>query len=135
MMMNKASMESENLKSVKKKNNTNETGRNIPIDKTPVGYNKSLTNKARQSSTCIYIKDESFLPDVIEIKVNTLVLFRNEDRITHNVECKGFLKFGTISVGQNSEESFCFESPGRYVLNGQNITNMKVSFFISSVSD
>jgi plastocyanin len=75
----------------------------------------------------VYIKDNSFLPDTVDVKVNTTVIFRNTDSIAHTIHCKGHATFPSLSVGPNRSASFEFDKPGRYEISAADMGDMRVS--------
>lgn len=75
----------------------------------------------------LFLKGDSFLPDYVEVFTETKVIFRNEDKCTHLIECRGNLLFSDLLIASRGEKSFVFAKPGRYELSGQNKSAMKVS--------
>lgn len=79
----------------------------------------------------IFIKDNAFLPNSVDIKTGTKVVFMNEDRVKHNIHCKGHANFPTLSIEVGRSAQFYFAVPGRYEISENGIGDMKVSDFVT----
>jgi len=77
----------------------------------------------------IFIKDNAFLPNSVDIKTGTNVVFMNEDRVKHNIHCKGHANFPILSIEIGGSEQYYFAVPGRYEISENGIGDMKVSHF------
>jgi plastocyanin len=77
----------------------------------------------------LFIKDNSFLPETVDIKINTTIVFKNTDLVRHTIRCKGNVLFSSISVEPGRAARFTFEKPGRYEITEADIGDMKVSIF------
>ena len=74
----------------------------------------------------IYIKDNCFLPDNTDIKINTKVFFKNTDSIRHTIHCKGHAYFPSLIIEAGHTAVFNFDKPGRYEISEAILGDMKV---------
>ena len=75
----------------------------------------------------IFIKDNAFIPDTVDIKTYTTVIFRNEDGTQHNIHCKGSMNFPLLTVNAGKSERYMFGIPGKYMISDSGYGDMKVS--------
>jgi plastocyanin len=75
----------------------------------------------------IYIKDNTFLPNSVDVLTSTTIVVYNEDSVKHEIRCKGHPNFPVLSVDSGSSAKFKFAVPGRYEISEIGIGNMKVS--------
>ena len=75
----------------------------------------------------IFIKDNAFIPDTVDIETNTEVIFRNEDCVQHTIHCKGNINFPMISLNAGKSERYTFGMPGKYMISDSGYGDMKVS--------
>lgn len=82
----------------------------------------------------IFIKDNAFIPDTVDIKTNTTVIFRNEDGTQHNIHCKGSMNFPLLTVNAGKSERYMFGIPGKYMISDSGYGDMKVSAALFAIS-
>jgi plastocyanin len=75
----------------------------------------------------IFIKDGSFLPELVDIEIATKVAFMNEDNVKHVVLCKGNTSFGTMTLAAGSCQNFTFNKLGKYELSMKGRGDVTVS--------
>ena len=76
----------------------------------------------------IFIKDNFFLPENVDIKTNTAVIFRNTDDIKHTIRCKGHAYFPSLHLEAGASAVFKFDKPGRYEITEAGKGDMKVKY-------
>ena len=62
----------------------------------------------------VYIKDSSFLPDIIEVKPGTRVCFLNEDAVRHEIHCKNHTSLFPQNIDAEKKCYYHFPKLGRY---------------------
>lgn len=75
----------------------------------------------------IFIKDNCFLPETVDIKTNTNVVFRNTDNSKHTIRCKGHAYFPVMQIEAGRSAPFTFDKPGRYEISEVGLGDMKVN--------
>lgn len=73
----------------------------------------------------VYLKDSSFLPDVIEIIVGESVFFHNEDSASYSIICRGNQTFPSLEIKRLGTVHHQFHLPGRYELSDKKDLSMK----------
>lgn len=76
----------------------------------------------------LFIKDNCFLPETVDIKIYTTVIFKNTDSIRHTVRCKGHAYFPILVIDAGRSSEFTFDKPGRYEITEADLGDMKVIF-------
>lgn len=64
----------------------------------------------------VIIKDNSFLPETVDIKTNTEVSFQNEDGVQHKIHCKGSFNFPSLTIDAGGSKRYKFANPGKYLI-------------------
>lgn len=77
----------------------------------------------------IFIKDNAFIPDIVDIKTNTTVIFRNEDSVQHTIHCNGCTNFVPLFVKAGKPERYVFSTRGKYLISDAGFGDMKVTYF------
>lgn len=79
----------------------------------------------------LFIKDNCFLPETVDIKVNSTLIFKNTDSIQHTIRCKGSASFPEFVLEAGRSSKFKFDKPGRYEISEADIGDMKVTTILS----
>jgi plastocyanin len=79
----------------------------------------------------LFIKDNAFIPEVVDLKVHATVVFKNVDSVKHVIQCKGHSLFAPISLPIGATRKFTFEKHGKYLISEQGNESMKVCLLIN----
>lgn len=78
----------------------------------------------------VYIKDNSFLPEILSISAGTSVSFINNDYHPHKIHWKGHSTMPTWSIRSQMTIKHHFGKPGRYLMSSVDYVDMKCTIEI-----
>lgn len=80
-----------------------------------------------QSDTVIYLKDNSFIPDLANIQAEMgSAVFYNSDSMSHTIHCRGIRDLSELTIAPGKFVEITFPSPGRFEFSSTGYGLMKV---------